>query len=286
MNGDELTVAPLPHHVDETGNGRMEGVPGPNSITPLERFESAREMSPPHHSPPLKPRTTLEDQNIYMLLRWSPTQAAGAVKTFQLSGDTIYCERTTGAAACYIKLGSGSNPWIRLRAGRTYKRKFSSISLRMADSASFQVLPEVVLYVSTGAFIEDTRPPKLGLDANTLSDSAQVATTVAQSFLGTFQTGFDTFTVGASGGVLFIKNIDAANDLFLVGASAAGTGFKLAPGETFSCLLDSKLAVGTNPNGLKVQTSVGTCQYSFLVSGLEQDQFDVTVGLDAGGISA
>jgi hypothetical protein len=272
---------------------RIEG----ETTDPVLDVEDTLAIGEPRSKPAPNFRTILQDDVPYYLIRWSlPVAPLFTEKTYQITGDHVYCELLTGGNAVYIKLGPVSNPWIRLRQGMTYRRRFGTIRLVSPDEFGFEgVVPSAVLYVSTGPLIIGDKQ-KDGIDANILAAGPDrgdgggplLATTVAQSFLGpiygaVYASLGQPSSAGANGGALVIKNTDLANTLYISGTGTAGNGFPLLPGETFQATIAGRLTgAGVTLVAPLVFTLAGTCAYAFILSPYEKDQYQDNAAASGG----
>ena len=232
-------------------------------------------------------RSLREHEALYHLVKYvfRPGQLSGfgdgSLKSYFIGGDTIYCSELNTPLAVYLKIGF-TNPWIRLRQGATYKRKFSKFALRVfADNAGVNNV-EAILYVSHGTFVESS-PIQEGLSGFALYSSSGSATTTATEIFASAMGGTATTlsypTIGKAGGIMILKNIDAANTLYFgTNRTSIGGMFPLSPGETISVKLSGRICgiqLGTAPDrALYVRTVSGTCDYAFIVSPPEEDTLD------------
>lgn len=85
-------------------------------------------------------------------------------KTFEVTGDHIYCAEINGANQIYMKLGTKRNPWIPVRQGDTLSRDFRKVYLRSKiegeETSGYQT---AVFYVSHGPLFVERAPISYGL---------------------------------------------------------------------------------------------------------------------------
>jgi len=246
-------------------------------------------------------RTTPSRDNVYTLIRHSVPEFSRDVKSYSVTGDHLFVEEIASTVAIYLRFGGDSNPWIRLRQGVTYKRKFSKFSLfspdDQANSQPFyqQFQSTCTLYASEGPLVENGDTLADGFGKSPLILSA-VATTTPINVVNNL-VGYGTFrnTLGRGGGTLIIQNTDLANTLQLIGYSdfkpsiVSNPGFSIFPGQNLELKLrgassDAPAPAGAVVSGFFVATLAGTCTYCVLASSYEADQFE-PYGRQSGGLS-
>lgn len=257
-----------------------------DAIDPVHRLNVVTAIAQPlarEESLAPKNRTMLQDDGIYHVLKYTPDFQASALRSnptvFQVTGDHLYVHDMAGGYPTFVRLGSDSNPWIRLRAGMTIRRSFAKIALFTWQLTGYGTanVPTATLYVSTGPLIEDADPID-GLCAGTYADSRGVATTAGVTLFGGLGIGLDTDpkslpTTGVLGGILVLTNTDLANTLLIKFASP-GQQYPLLPGQTLTLTLSQRL-YQTSSGGVIIVpllfTLAGTCTYAFILSPFEID---------------
>lgn len=253
---------------------------GSGLVQPYDRLLSKIIMSPP--SPQtirLRNRTILEDDAVYHAFRYVLTQItnqAPVPKVYQFFGDHLYVAEVNTDVPVYVKLGTGGNPFFRIKAGQVIHRKFTSIMVTHTPSSSDALLninQDVLFYVSSGSMFEHVPEVRYGLTTANFAASG-TATTTPTDFLnltggGTIDPDFQTAawcSAGKAGGGLIIKNTDSANTLLVA------QGFPLAPGESLTFDLSTRFS---SKGSLRVFCAVGTCAFAFILWPFEFDSYDV-----------
>lgn len=227
-----------------------------------------------------------------------PATSVAVWKRYDHGGDHVHCADISGPDAILIRLGSFSNPTIRLKRGMTVRRKFSSlwitsVGLTAADSTLARFRTDATLYVSTGPMFLDSGAPNPGrLERGFIGERNCVATTSSRLLMrdlwdrGHLQPDVP-ISVGRELETLLVRNDDLANTLYILytlegsawGGSAGQTAFPILPGQTITLPLGSQMQsfqsyqFGTPPapvteffEGLCVITASGTCRYSWLAT--------------------
>lgn len=275
--------------------------PSPDlAFDPRERIEAAVNMPQPlprEESLSPRNRTLQQDESIYHALsyKFGSTANDTGERVWQVSGDHVYVDELSPDMVGYIRLGESSNPWLRMRQGATYRRKFSKVAVRggnahfdhNAFAGSTFIGSQVRLYVSTGPLIEEAGPLQDGIAGSFMASADGIADTTPRDPFVVY-TGVNTFTnpqnlnwltIGKHGGVLMLKNIDLVNTFYIkTDIPNIVLGFPVGPGETLTAKLVGRLQgyYASEPNRtLKIFTTAGTCKFAILVSPWEADMLDM-----------
>jgi hypothetical protein len=231
--------------------------------------------------------------NIYNVIRFSIQTGSSpySPRVFDVSGDHLFIAEDSLNLAVYVRLGATRNPWIRVRAGDTLRRRFSRVAFRYSDeggfSGSFSGRNQVIAYASYGPLVDrrDNTPIR-GLRSTFNGWNGLLATTTPQT-LGeilrpvVFSGLARTLSYGKVGGLLILRNTDAANTLLVLGPNnnfAANNGFPIRPTDPplqldlasmMEWVIDSSAPTFA---GIKLASNVGTCAFGALVSPWEQDR--------------
>jgi hypothetical protein len=232
--------------------------------------------------------------------------ASSFQKRFQHAGDRIFCETIDGGALWGVRLGATDNPVIRLRPGRTIKKRFRSFTLlcttpkppltARTDFNGFQQVTSIEIYVSTGDLIQDSSPEYgKGFGCSPTGRIDCVANTTKQLLLKDYNNpggfpnipGIAQARPGRHGATLVIRNAQRSGNtpLYLANVTQVFAGqifdelWRLYPGETLTLDLDGSIQqsfrddkmIGTPDVGLCVYTKAGTCLYDWMISRLDVD---------------
>jgi len=174
---------------------------------------------------------------------YPPTVAGFRVKDAVLSGDHIYVAHITGQNPIYIRLGNKKNPFLRIFEGDVIQRPYEELTLAIAGSGQPDPYnTQAVVYCSRGPLVIRSRPRTYGAKRFPACKYL-LCTTTPQPVTGAHP--YD-YTFGRNGGSILFKNTDLTNTLYISYDFRSGPGpvnpagdWPLAPGESFSVLLDS-----------------------------------------------
>lgn len=213
-------------------------------------------------------------------------------RLISVSGDTLHVAEINGPIPIYVRLGADSNPYVRIRAGMTLKRKFSEITIRPGDTSAGLVPnpvknTDVLFYVSFGDFIIE--PAKeYGFKKGALAWRDDATTTEQDLFR--YANGGSTSsraTIGKIGGFFMVKNGSLMTRLFLRYGSnspvdaVSSSIWPIDPGETLIVPLEQRgmtipynVSSPTSSDGITIQAESGTCPFYVMVGSNEVDDFD------------
>ena len=233
------------------------------------------------------------------------------VKKFEQGGDRIFCETIDGGALWGVRLGPSTNPVIRLRPGRTIKKRFRYFTLISAQPRPIDSTPgeaqgclqetQIELYVSTGDLIVDApRDWGKGFGGRSIGRTDCFVDTTPKLIIDDFNKPFgfpNSLTIsqwkpGRHGATLLLRNNDRGMTEIFIGnksGQALGTNlndlYRLFPGESLTMDLDSSIQQSFSQQrligdpidvGFVVYTKGGSTTYDWMLSRLDCDPAPAT----------